>query len=317
MDRGAGRREPSDMRTLEYIIKIAEERSLQRAAKKLYISSSALSQSVSKLEADLRTPLFIRSKNGWYPTEAGKIYIDMAKNILDLQRRAYTEISLVSGSFASSIAMGVSAGHMTEMFSDIFPVFNTRFPNIKITLTGSVVFDIISQLKEQQIDLGFIATSFDISDLKTYHLSSERFLIVVPRNHPLSHGSGGPLPAFSQVPLERFRDCEFILSSEGTTIRLAENELFKRAGFTPKVIFETSNIRTIFNLAASGYAVSILPASYAAPTNEAVYLYLDTPVRWNRFAAIHAKHHLTIPEQYLISLAKNWTDEKDKMVFAR
>lgn len=304
------------MRTFEYVVKIAEERSLLRAAKKLYISSSALSQSVSKLEADLRTPLFVRSKNGWYPTAAGEIYIDMAKNILDLQRRAYTEISLVSGSFASNITMGVSAGHMTEMFSDIFPIFNTRFPNIKITLTGSVVFDIISQLKEQQIDLGFIASAFAIPDLRTYPLSSERFLIVVPRNHPLSRAKGARIPAFSKVPIERFRDCEFILSSEGTTIRLAENEIFKRAGFTPKTIFETSNIRTIYNLAASGYAISILPSSYAAPTNEAVYFYLDTAVRWNRFAATNAKHHLTIPEQYLISLAKDWAIDKDRKNYA-
>lgn len=299
------------MRTFEYIIKIAEEKSLLRAAKKLYISSSALSQAVSRLEADLKTPLFIRSKSGWYPTAAGEIYIDMAKNILDLQRRAYTEISLVSGSVASNITMGVSAGHMTEMFSDIFPIFNTRFPNIKITLTGSVVFDIISQLKGQQIDLGFIAAAFDIPDLQTYPLGSEHFLIVVPRNHPLSHANGTRIPAFSKVPLNRFRDCEFILSSEGTTIRLAENEIFKQAGFAPKTIFETSNIRTICNLAASGYAISILPSSYAAPTNEAVYFYLDTAVRWNRFAATNAKHHLSIPEQYLISLAKDWTVEKD------
>ena len=300
------------MRILEYVLKIAEEKSLLRAAEKLYISSSALSQAVSKLESDLHTPLFIRSKHGWHPTAAGKIYIDMAKNILDLQRRAYTEISLVSGSFASNITMGVSAGHMTEMFSDIFPIFNTRFPNIKITLTSSVVFDIISQLKEQQIDLGFIATAFEIPDLQMYPLGSERFLIVVPKNHPLSHANGEPY-SFPMVPLEKFSNCEFILSSEGTTIRLAENELFKQAGFSPKIIFETSNIRTIYNLAASGYAISILPASYAVPTNEAVYFYLDTPVRWNRFAAIHAKHHLTVPERYLVTLAKDWTVEKGKM----
>lgn len=300
------------MQNFEYIIKIAEEKSLLRAAKKLYISSSALSQSVSKLEADLQTPLFIRSKNGWYPTMAGEIYIEMSRNILDLQRRAYTEISLVSGSFASNITIGVSAGHMTDMFSDVFPIFNTRFPNIKITIAGNVVLDIINRLKDQQLDLGLIASAFDVQDLQTYPLGSERFMIVVPKSHPLSrHSDGTQIPAFSEVPLSRFCDCEFILSNEGTTIRLAENEIFKQAGFSPKVIFETSNIRTIFALATSGYAISILPSSYVAPTNEAVYFYLDTPVRWKRFAATHIKHQLTTPEQYLISLASDWTAEQN------
>lgn len=104
------------MKSLEYIVEIAEEKSLLRAAQKLYVSSSALSQFVSKLEAELNAPLFIRTKNGWFPTPAGDIYIEMAKQILDIRRRAHTEISLVSSSFHSVINVGVSSGKMTEMF---------------------------------------------------------------------------------------------------------------------------------------------------------------------------------------------------------
>lgn len=68
-----------DLKQLEYIIKIAEENNITRAAEKLYITQSALNQQLLRLERELGTPLFYRSRTNWHPTEAGQVYVENAK----------------------------------------------------------------------------------------------------------------------------------------------------------------------------------------------------------------------------------------------
>ena len=53
-----------DTRLLEYIIAIEEERSISRAAERMYVTPSALSQQLKNLEAELKTTLFVRSREG-------------------------------------------------------------------------------------------------------------------------------------------------------------------------------------------------------------------------------------------------------------
>ena len=62
-----------DLILREYILKIAEEQNITRAAEKLFITQSALNQQLLKLEKELGTPLFYRSRTNCRPTHAGEI----------------------------------------------------------------------------------------------------------------------------------------------------------------------------------------------------------------------------------------------------
>lgn len=71
-----------NLKELEYVVAIADEKSLTKAAERLFITPSALTQQVLRLENELHAPLFIRSRSGWQPTEAGEIYLEAARKIL-------------------------------------------------------------------------------------------------------------------------------------------------------------------------------------------------------------------------------------------
>ena len=62
-----------DLKQIEYILKIAEEQNITHAAEKLFITQSALNQQLLKLEKELGTPLFYRSRTDWHPTPAKSI----------------------------------------------------------------------------------------------------------------------------------------------------------------------------------------------------------------------------------------------------
>lgn len=81
-----------NLRDIEYVVKIAEEQNLTRAAEKLFVTPSALTQHLSHLEKEIGTPLFFRSRNGWTPTVAGKIYLKTAQEMLYMQRETYKQL---------------------------------------------------------------------------------------------------------------------------------------------------------------------------------------------------------------------------------
>ena len=78
-----------DTKQVEYILKIAEENNITKAAAKLYITQSALNQQLIKLEKELGTPLFHRSRTNWHLTEAGK-FMSETPNICFRLKRTLT-----------------------------------------------------------------------------------------------------------------------------------------------------------------------------------------------------------------------------------
>ena len=68
-----------NFKILEYIVAIAETGNVTKAAERLFISQSGLNQQLIKLETELGTPLFHRSKKEMRPTHAGRIYIENAR----------------------------------------------------------------------------------------------------------------------------------------------------------------------------------------------------------------------------------------------
>ena len=78
-----------DVKQMTYILTIAQEGGISKAAAKLFITQSALDQQLLKLEHELGTRLFFRSRSSFALTEAGRVYVDYARRMLELKNEAY------------------------------------------------------------------------------------------------------------------------------------------------------------------------------------------------------------------------------------
>lgn len=82
-----------DLKELDYIVTVANEGSISRAAEKLFMAQSSLSQAVRLFEQDLGTPIFVRTARGVRPTSAGEAFIFHARQILQQYQEARSEAS--------------------------------------------------------------------------------------------------------------------------------------------------------------------------------------------------------------------------------
>ncbi len=81
-----------DSRQIEYIIAIADEHSLTKAAQKLFITQSALSQQLRKLEQEGLPPLFVYRGGRMELTDAGKLYVNGARTVLKMKEEGIRSV---------------------------------------------------------------------------------------------------------------------------------------------------------------------------------------------------------------------------------
>lgn len=126
-----------DVKYLTYIITIAQEQNMTKAAEKLFVSQSSLSYYLSKLEQDLGTPLFFRTKNKLLPTPAGQLYLDAAYEVIEIKERLYQNISNLENK--AHIVIATTSLWGTKMFSDIVPKLKEAFPDVTFELSQAEI----------------------------------------------------------------------------------------------------------------------------------------------------------------------------------
>ena len=121
-----------DVKQMLYMVTIAQEGGISKAAAKLFITQSALDQQLLKLEHELGTPLFYRSRSSFSLTEAGRVYVDYAQRMLELKNEAYRIIHDLAGQRRGTLTLAFAPERGMEMFMDVYPRFYRDYPQVKV-----------------------------------------------------------------------------------------------------------------------------------------------------------------------------------------
>ena len=119
-------------RQLEYVIAVAEEKSISRAAQRLHISQPSLSQYIRNLDKELEVELFDRSVTPFEPTEMGKLYLSTAHKILALENKFKKCVSDRKAESIGQLNIGVSAYLNTGELSSTLAEMRARYPDVRI-----------------------------------------------------------------------------------------------------------------------------------------------------------------------------------------
>ena len=222
-----------DTKILEYVIAIAEEKSLSKAAERLYLSQPALSQRLKKLEDELGTPLFLREKNGLSITDAGRIYINGAHSILQIKREALKKISSMSRSNKNTLRFACATSSAIECL----PAFRELYPDIEILSQRCNSPKAKEDLIMGRADLGIVLTaSLEHTVLEYLPLWTGELLLALPDGHP--EVSQEEIHAGN---FEKLRDDYFVLTHAPSFARDSEEQILRAMQLQPNVICEVED----------------------------------------------------------------------------
>lgn len=296
-----------DSRQLEYIIRISEERSITKAAERLYVTQSALNQQLQKIESELGMSLFIRTRSDWRLTPAGEVYVDMARSILRLEQNACSRIQDMHDADSRRITLGLIPERGVDMFTAIYPEFHRQFPNVQIEPSECNVRTIQQLITNGDLDLGLCTLISNQKDDNTYlHMANEEIYLAVPASHPLAALGSPTAENAPQISLSRFQDTPFILISHRSTMRRLVDSLFKAAGFEPQVLFSTVSNISKYRMVLAGVGCALLPHVYATPGPGVVYFTLKGHPSWEVTMCCRKDAYLSHAETAFLDLCRGY-----------
>jgi len=300
-----------DLRLLENIVCIAEEKSITKAAEKRFVTQSALNQQLQKLEEELGAPLFIRSRGNWQPTEAGEIYLTAAKQMLLLKKDAYSRIADCAQRNSRAMAVGLIPERGVEMFTAVYPAFHAQFPLVRVEPVECHVTAMQRMISAGQLTLGLATLTEDQRDGNVYHvMAEEEILLAVPAGHPLAQGGEGDCRRARNTELSLFAEVPFVRIYQRSTLFSLTEALFQQAGFAPRVLFSTASNLSKYRVVSLGLACALLPATYAQNDGTVVYFRLPQRPAWQITLCSRRGGYLGKAEQAYLALCRDYWEGK-------
>lgn len=249
------------LRECEYILAIAEEGNMGKAAQRLYVSQPALSKMLTKLEESIGMPLFERQSSGMTPTRTGEAYIEGARRMLELNSQWEQEINSASGKHPS-LYLGVPMLRLLPLTGYVLPRLAKQFPGLQvhylITPQGKLLVDLLNN--KCSLGIGIAGPKFS-NILNCDMIGQEEFVLVVPKGHPLekeaSPKNGGHYP---HIPTSLLKNVPFVLSRPDAYSTRLTLHFFNQNDLHPPIAITLHGTRDIINVVAGGGGVSLLPS---------------------------------------------------------
>ena len=290
-----------DTKLIEYIIAIAEEKSLSKAAERLYLSQPALSQRLKKLEEELGTPLFIRGKDGLSITDAGRIYINGGHSILQIKREALKKLSSINRRNKHALRFACATSSALECI----PSFHDSCPDTELVLQRCSTPTAKDDLIMGRADLGVLLTSsLQHSILEYLPLWTGELLLAVPNHHaPISQED------ITTGNFEALKDEYFILTHKNSYARDTEEQALRMMGLHPHVLCEVEDNISRCYMLNKGLGNAFVPSHTLRKDNTFSTYSLNPPLTFYIVAAYPKNITLSEPMKQMIRLLLSHFDQ--------
>ncbi|MFJ8312722.1 MULTISPECIES: LysR substrate-binding domain-containing protein [unclassified Streptomyces] len=184
-----------ELRQLSYFVTVAEELHFGRAAERLHIVQSAVSQQVRRLERELGADLFDRSPRHVRLTAAGERLLPEARTVLAAAERARTAVRE-----RATLRLGTSTG-LGDHLDRVLAAFARLAPDTAVELVSASTSDRLARVADGRLDAAFVRSRQPAPGLRIVPLWEEPLVAAVPATHPLARQDEIALPDLAGLPL--------------------------------------------------------------------------------------------------------------------
>lgn len=245
-----------DVRQLEYFLAVVDNGGVNRAAAALHVAQPSLSQSIRKLEKDLRTELFHRVGRGIVLAPAGEALVGPARQILrdmDSAREAVREVRDVE---RGRIDIAGLSDMSTDPLSVWVAQFRVKNPNIHLRIEErDHLSEVIEMVKSGACELGITVLPLPREGVVDQPLGWQTFVLVLPP------GTESEFP--DPVPLESLTGIPLVMGERNTGSRDYVESMLRASGVEPRIAVEVPQRGAVVPMVLSGAGAAILPMRIA------------------------------------------------------
>ena len=235
---------------------VAYSGSISAASKQLYISQSAVSQSIKQLEEQLETRLFIRTSRGVELTNDGALLYDYVKSALSLIDSAEQKMAQTRALMTGELAIGASDTITSGFLLPHLQAFHAKYPGIKLRIVNGTGGEVIRFLHDGHVDIAFTSSRPEGSSLNISPCFDSQMVFVASPDYPCDFTrayTAGEIAAFPIISLER-----------KSSARMFLEQVFRREGVELKPEIELDTDALQIELASIGLGITCVSREFFA-----------------------------------------------------
>ena len=306
-----------NLKEQQYVCTLARCRNLSRAAEALFISPSALSVYISKLEKSLGVPLFKRvgKEKSFVLTSIGEEYVQRAEKMLEMKAEFDDLLKREQKKEQPVIRIGIQQRRAISMVPEVLARFKERYPDVELVFHDLVVADLKQMFKENAID--FMVSNFleELPDTVYHEIAKEPVLLALPDTHPAiqyAYSVGGD--AFLHLNLSHLDWETFIVPLPDQSMRRTADRLFRENHIHPKRLIEIGHFDIIMSMVNQGMGVGFNRLGYLSDMQRfehVRYFLINREAETSSFRLAYRKGHvLSACERALIEIVEETVRER-------
>src|SRR6476646_1262132 len=175
-----------EIHQLRYFVAVADEGNFSRAAAKVRVAQPSLSQQIRKLEAEIGQPLFDRLPRSVVLTEAGRCFIEYARQILASIGDARRCVDELKEAVTGKLAVGAIPTIAPYVLPELVKKFHKDYPEVTLELVEDVTDGITRRVEAGELDVALASSCQQSPSLRRESLGHESLLALVPEADPLA-----------------------------------------------------------------------------------------------------------------------------------
>ncbi len=248
----------TEINQLRYFIDVSDSQHITKSAERLHVAQPALTKSIHRLESELGVPLFAPRGRNIVLTEYGRFLRERLLPIMSALDSLPNELAAMAGRENETLHLNVTAA--SGVVTDAIIAYKRTHEHIN--------FQLMQNAEGRLYDIGVETapkhTPSERDDM-IETVFSEKIFLAVPSTHRLA--------VYDEISLSEAADEGFITLMGSRPIRRIFDGFCARAGFTPKIIFESDTPAAVKNMIASNIGVGFWPEfTWGRPEGDGVKL---------------------------------------------
>lgn len=296
-----------NLKQFKYVLTLNNEGCFSKAADVLNISQPSLSQYIKKIEKELGVILFDRSGSNVRLTDAGKVYIEAGKKILDIKREMSLRFMDIAENKIGTITIGTSPYRSSVMMPRIAKEFKKLYPGITLVIEEGNTDELMEGTLRGEYDLSLTVFEQQILNFDLEKITEEEFILAVPSSFEKLEGESLPNRKYKAIDISQLGGIDFVMIKDSLFMQRTLNTLGEKYKLDFNTSIVANSLEAQFAMVRAGLGVALVPSGIEmlCASGEVDFYSFKQELPKREIVAVWRKDkELSETEQALLSLIK-------------
>ncbi|PQO99325.1 LysR family transcriptional regulator [Massilia phosphatilytica] len=246
-----------DLHDLQAFVAVAERASFRQAAADLFLSQSALSRRIDKLEESLGVKLFERTTRRVQLTNVGQTFLVNVRTALDGLEDAVLGVADLAAHRTGSVTFACVPSAVWHFLPDVLKRFSERFPRIRVRVHDESAQDVLNLVLTGEADFGINFTGAENPEIVFAPIYVESYVLAMRSDHPLA--------GRKEIGWKETVDERYISVAKSSGNRTVIDAALAGVEKHPVILCEVNHVSGVLALVEAGLGVAAVPGLSVLP----------------------------------------------------